>query len=275
MASTKPDTGSRWAAAGLVLLYLISAASVVGFGVFRLWPNLLASVPGAAAAYPKAVGFFPRAQILGAFAVLALYLTWRAQWRWLPAFVAVYGISLASELAGTTVGLPFGPYRYTDALGAKWFGHVPLLIPPSWFMMALPAFALAGAADISRWRRITIGSLILLAWDLSLDPAMSAATSFWVWGERGAYYGMPWLNLFGWYVTGIALMAAMSWLRVERWTSRLSPKWLAAYYGANVSLSLGMAAIGGMWLAFVTTAVLLALCYVASRRASLEARVFA
>jgi uncharacterized membrane protein len=52
-------------------------------------------------------------------------------------------------------------------------------------------------------RACALASFVLLSWDLSLDPAMSYATRYWIWGSTGAYYGMPWLNLFGWYVTGI------------------------------------------------------------------------
>jgi putative membrane protein len=277
MKWTIPDNVAKTAAnLGLVALYLIAAVSVVGFGVFRARPDLLATLPGAAAAYPSAIAILPRAQIIAAFAVLALYLSWRVGGKWIAAFVAVYLLSLISELAGTTLGIPFGAYAYTNALGAKWFGHVPLLIPFSWFMMALPSYVLAGReGDQSRWRRIAIGSLILLAWDLSLDPAMSAATAFWVWGDQGAYYGMPWLNLFGWYVTGLALMIALAWLGADRWLPRLSKRWLAAYYGANLALSLGIAAAAGMWLAFVATAVVVAVCWQATRPRAIDAQVLA
>jgi hypothetical protein len=72
------------------------------------------------------------------------------------------------------------------------------------------------------------GSLILLAWDLALDPAMSYATRYWVWGETGPYYGMPWLNLFGWYVTGLALMGVLDVVPRGRWTARIDPAWWLA-----------------------------------------------
>ncbi|HET9425178.1 MAG TPA: carotenoid biosynthesis protein [Gemmatimonadaceae bacterium] len=269
MSSTNADRYASGAdRIGVAALYLVAIASVAGFGVFRIWPQLLAAIPNAAAVYPRAFELFPRLQIVLAFAVLALHLSWRVGGRWIASFFVVYAISLGSELAGTTVGLPFGPYHYTEALGAKWFGHVPLLIPVSWFMMALPSFALAGPSGgtgTDRARRIVGGSLILLAWDLSLDPAMSAATAFWVWGEAGAYYGMPWLNLFGWFVTGVALMAAFSALGVERWTARLSKRWMAVYYGANLALPLGLAAVGGMWLALAATVVALAACWLLVR----------
>jgi uncharacterized membrane protein len=266
---------ARISAVGLGLLYLIAIASVAGFGVFRARPDLLATIPDAARIYPKAVAILPPLQIIAAFAVLVLYLAWRVRWQWVVPFVVVYAASLLSELAGTTIGLPFGAYSYTDALGAKWFGHVPVLIPFSWFMMALPAFVLAGDSTVRGWRRIAIASLLLLAWDLSLDPAMSAATSFWVWGESGPYYGMPWLNLFGWYVTGLALMVAIEMLGARRWMPKLSARWMAGFYGANLALSLGLCAVTGMWLPFAATALGLIASWWLARPRSVEAQVLA
>jgi carotene biosynthesis associated membrane protein len=264
MTWTKPDAATtRFEFAGLTVLYLIAAVSVAGFGVFRTWPSLLATVPDAAAVYPKAIAILPPLQIIAAMAVLGFFLGARAGHRWLGAFLVVCAISLSSELAGTTVGIPFGAYSYTNALGPKILGHVPWLIPVSWFMMALPSFALAAdpqRGPVSRIRRVVVASLILLAWDLSLDPAMSAATAFWVWGEQGAYYGMPWLNLFGWFVTGLALMAALAALRADRWVDVLPRRWLAGYYGANLALSVGLAAVAGMWMAVIVSVIGLAVC---------------
>src|SRR5688500_17509026 len=196
---------------GLVLVYVSTLSALAGYATFGLHPEMLLRYPDASGFYAVAFGLFAQLQVWVAFAAIALYLSLRAGPRWLRAFTALYLLSLGSELAGTTLGIPFGDYRYTDALGAKWLGHVPLVIPLSWFYMAIPSYALALAALPGRVRlpgRILLGSLLLLSWDLTLDPAMSHATAYWVWGEPGAYYGMPWLNLFGWYVTGVALMSA-------------------------------------------------------------------
>jgi putative membrane protein len=209
----------------------------------------------------------PRAQILVAFASLALLLTRHTGGRWLTALGAVYLLSLLSELAGTTVGLPFGPYRYTDGLGAQWLGHVPVLIPLSWFFMALPSYAIA------RWRfprsvaaRVVAGSLVLLSWDLALDPAMSLVTKYWVWGVNGPYYGMPVLNLVGWYVTGLALMIALGALRADRWIARLPLRWLVGFYGANLLLPIGMNAAAGLSGAVAATVAAMLLCWFVAGR---------
>ena len=247
----------------------VSALSLAGFALFTLRPALLNEIPGAAAAYARMFVLAPRAQILLAFAALALFLARRVGARWLPAFVAVFVLSLASELAGTTVGLPFGPYRYTDALGAKLFGHVPALIPLSWFFMALPSYAIARRRFPEGGRagaRILVGSLVLLAWDLALDPAMSLVTKYWVWGTEGPYYGMPVLNLVGWYVTGLALMTALVVLRADAWVAALPLGWLVAFYAANLILPIGMSLVGGLWGAVLATAGALVLLAAATRR---------
>lgn len=252
----------------LAVLYAVSAASLAGFATFALHPGLLGRVPGAAEVYGRMVVLAPRAQIVLAFLTLALFLSRRVGARWLGACAALYLLSLGSELAGTTVGLPFGPYRYTDGLGPKLFGHVPVLIPASWFFMALPAYALARRRYPGRplaLRRIVVGSLVLLSWDLALDPAMSLVTKYWIWGTAGPYYGMPLLNLAGWYVTGLALMAALAALQADRWVGELPVGWLVAFYGANLLLPLGMSVTAGLWGAVAATVVALVACWLATR----------
>lgn len=262
------ESASRVETAALVVVYLVSAAALAGFATFAMHPELLTRLQVPAATYGQMMVLAPRAQIVIALAALGAVLSWRVRTRWLGTFAVVYLLSLAVELAGTTVGLPFGPYRYTDGLGWKWFGHVPVLIPASWYMMALPSYAIAC------WRfpqrrsvvaRLALGSFILLSWDLALDPAMSLATKYWIWGTAGPYYGMPLLNLFGWFVTGVVLMVVFVVMRADSWIAELSPGWLIGYYGANLLLPVGMGAAAGMWGAVVATAVALMAAWLMAR----------
>ncbi|HET7231049.1 MAG TPA: carotenoid biosynthesis protein [Longimicrobium sp.] len=271
--------GERASRVALWALYAFTAVAVAGYASFGTHPELLARFPGTAGFYGVAFLFFSRVQIIVAGAALALFLTVHARGRWLGAFALLYGISLCSELAGTTAGLPFGPYAYTPALGPRWFGHVPLLIPLSWFFMAVPSYALARILlpiGHRAWERVLLASFILLSWDLSLDPAMSHATRYWEWGTAGPYYGMPLLNLFGWYVTGLALMGALAALRSDAWVQRLPARWLAGFYAANLLLPVGMILARGLWPAALVTlaalgaAVLLARLRAPRRRASLS-----
>jgi len=271
MAAAVPRATERegWVdTAALALVYVVSIASLAGFATFGLHPALLARSNVSPEVYGRILIVAPRAQILIALGALVVFLVRRIGSRWVPAFLVVYVVSLGAELAGTTVGIPFGPYHYTDVLGAKWLGHVPALIPASWFMMALPSYAIAsrrlaggGAAP-----RIALGSFILLSWDLALDPAMSLVTKHWVWGTTGPYYGMPLLNLFGWFVTGVALMVVFAALRADRWVDPLPTSWMVGFYGANLLLPVGMSVAAGLWGVVVATGVALAAAALTARR---------
>lgn len=257
----------RFERAALALLAGFTILAVAGYATFGMHPELLRGSVAAQKVYGAAFVLFARGQVLLAAAVLVAVLVRRVGLAWLPACAAIYVVSLASELAGTTVGLPFGPYAYTDGLGIKWFAHVPALIPLSWFLMAMPSYAiarrLAGSATSAT---ILVGSFVLLAWDLALDPAMSFATKYWIWGASGPYYGMPWLNLIGWYVTGLALMAILAALRADRWVARVPMGWVSGFYVANLALSLGLCAAAGCWGAVAASLVPLGLSVAAVRR---------
>jgi uncharacterized membrane protein len=241
-------------------LAAFSLVAVAGYAVFGRDPSRVVDLsPAAARFYGISFGFFAQVQILLAGLVLVVHLARKAGARWLPAFVAVYVASLGSELMGTAFGVPFGPYSYTELLGVKWLGLVPALIPLSWFFMAVPAYGLAARA-VGADRpagRVFLGSLLLLAWDLTLDPAMSEVTRYWVWGESGPYYGMPLMNLVGWYVTGVVLMLALEWLGARSWLAGVTARWQAAFYAANLILPLGMTLAAGFWGAAVATALVL------------------
>jgi uncharacterized membrane protein len=265
-----PIASTRLERAALAVLAAFTVAAVVGFAVFGMHPELLTRTPQAMSVYGAAFVVFARGQVLLASAALGIVLGNRAGTRWVGAFAAIYLASLVSELSGTTVGLPFGPYSYTDGLGPKWFGHVPVLIPLSWFFMAVPSFALAGRLVDPRraWVRVVAGSLVLLSWDLALDPAMSHVTKYWIWGTTGAFYGMPWLNLVGWYVTGVVLMTILTLTRADVWLANIPIRWLAGFYAANLALSLGLDAAARLTGAVLASAIPLLVCVAASRRDS-------
>jgi putative membrane protein len=248
----------------VVVLLVVTAMAAGGYALFALHPDRLAGVPDAAIIYGQALRVLPPTHIVVGVLALAAILTRRVGPRWLPAAIALYLISLGSELLGTTAGIPFGPYRYADGLGIKWFDHVPVLIPASWFMMALPSFALTSRWITTRagWR-IAVAAGLLVSWDLALDPAMSHLMPYWIWGREGPYYGMPLGNLGGWYATGVALMAALTLLRVDRWLVDVPTMPLVGIYGANLALPVLMAAAAGLWPAAVLAMLPLVVAWIA------------
>ncbi|MFN7016874.1 MAG: carotenoid biosynthesis protein [Fimbriimonadales bacterium] len=128
------------------------------------------------------------------------------------------------ELIGVTTGFPFGKYEYTERLGPKFLGHVPYVIPPSWFMMLYPALHLSFLLGVPRGAIPFVAAVLLTLWDVAMDAAVSnsrvnpgaAAFVYWFWDVDGAFYGMPLQNWLGWLATGLLL----SWVYLK-----LVPQW--------------------------------------------------
>ena len=109
-------------------------------------------------------------------------------------------------------------YHYTAALGPKFLGLVPYLIPVAWFMMSYPSFVIADRLVPSQWKRwqrilavAAVGGLVMTAWDLIMDPLMVAGGN-WVWGVKGAYFGIPLQNYWGWWLTIFTSFILYLWL---------------------------------------------------------------
>jgi uncharacterized membrane protein len=247
---------------GLSILAVFTAMAVVGYWTFGLNPGLIPDSDFARTFYGLSFKLFARVHIALSAVVLAIKLHRHSDARWLLGLVAVALVSFLSEHIGTGYGFPFGGYEYTGLLGFKVGGRVPFLIPLSWFLMALPSWFLARVilpTPGRRLPRLLLGAYFLTAWDLSLDPAMSSLTPYWIWENPGPFYGMPWVNLAGWMGTGFVLMAILELLKVQSWTARLDVRWVLAYYLVVLLMPAGMLAAAGMWGAVLATAVALIL----------------
>jgi putative membrane protein len=109
-------------------------------------------------------------------------------------------------------------YHYTNLLGPLFLGLVPYLIPVAWFMMSYPSFVIADRLvppSWKRWQRIlsvaAVGGLVMTAWDVVMDPIMVAGGN-WVWDVKGAYFGIPLQNYWGWWLTIFTTFALYLWL---------------------------------------------------------------
>ncbi|MFB6247310.1 MAG: bisanhydrobacterioruberin hydratase CruF [Salinibacter sp.] len=185
-------------------------------------------------------------------------------WGRLAAFV-VWGclIGAASELIGTSgiwtisgVSLPFGEYQYTEWLGPKIAGHVPYFIPPSWFAMSIVSLDLARRATSGRWTPLLLGTVFMVLWDVSLDPAMNRAFPFWNYGADGFFYGMPLSNWIGWFGVTLVIMLGYEWMRGGR---EIHNEWAPSVYALNCLFPLSISLLQDLYLATaigaVTTAI--------------------
>ncbi len=169
--------------------------------------------------------------------------------RLLQFMIPALGLSLGSELLGTSTGFPFGAYSYTELLGVKIASLVPIVIPMSWFYMGLISYLLARAAFkdvpglVGTVGSLFLGAGMLTAWDLALDPAMTLAYGpmFWEWHQTGPFFGMPLQNFAGWFATGLLYMsvARVLWRR-DIVISREQLSLPLVIYTANIAFACAM-----------------------------------
>jgi len=118
-------------------------------------------------------------------------------------------VGFAMEAMGVRTGFPFGHYYFTDAMGPKLF-LVPILMGPAYLGMGYVSWTVARVIlDHGRSAFAGLGvvllplaaSFVMVAWDISLDPALSTVGRYWIWTQGGAYFGVPVSNFLGWYLT--------------------------------------------------------------------------
>ncbi len=174
----------------LILYGLLSLVSVVSIVFFHKSPPIVLT---------------PIGSLLGLLFTF-LHASHRRGWRDALLMAGlVFVISLTFESIGVATGWPYGPYHYTDMLGPKFLGSVPYLIPIAWFMTMYPSFVIADRLfPEPGWKNMLLvsaaGGVIMTAWDVVMDPMMVAG-GHWVWESQGAFFGIPLLNLFGWWLT--------------------------------------------------------------------------
>jgi putative membrane protein len=159
---------------------------------------------------------------------------------------AVVLLSLGMELLGTSTGFPFGPYGYGNHLGAKVLGLVPMVIPLSWFLMLYATLAIALRFEAGGAVTTLVAAVGLLAWDMLMDPTMSAVFPFWSWHRGGVYYGMPLVNWLGWLLTGCIIAVAMLRVGGPRVGDLRHERLPLAIYGLNGVFPLALALQHGL-----------------------------
>lgn len=191
---------------GLIVLYMIDPVMTDAF------PHALSS----SIATPIAI-ILPMA-----FAVL--HGARRYGWSGILVFaVLCLGISNVMENLGVLTGFPFGRYHYTDAIGPKLF-EVPLLIGPGYFGAGYVSWVLANVildSDRRRDRRAIfgvplVGTFIMVAWDVAIDPGSSTVGKIWIWEKGGGYFGVPLTNYLGWYLTVYLFLQAFAVYNARR-----------------------------------------------------------
>ena len=168
--------------------------------------------------------------------------------------IAAWGclVGGGSELIGTTgaltvggIPLPFGEYQYTQWLGPKIADHVPYFIPPSWFAMSIISLDLARRVTKHRWTALLWGTLFMVLWDVSLDPAMNQAFPFWTYGVDGVYFGMPLSNWVGWAAVTFIILIGYEYIGGN---ARIEHSWAPWVYALNCFFPLSICLLRDLYL---------------------------
>lgn len=118
----------------------------------------------------------------------------------LLACVALLGFAV--EAVGVRFGVPFGRYVYTGALQPQVLG-VPVVMGPAWMVLVAFAQDAAGRLRLGGWRAVLFAALLTTATDLVIDPLAANRLGYWKWLDGGSYYGIPFVNFAGWFLTAL------------------------------------------------------------------------
>jgi putative membrane protein len=136
--------------------------------------------------------------------------------------------SWALEAVGVLTGVPFGPYRYTPALGA-WLGPVPAAIPFAWIASVGSAYFLArfwildfgfwtsksrSKIQNSKFKIVLLAAALATALDVVLETVATRVQGYWTWltppGTPGTLHeGIPLANFAAWFGASFLLGLAV------------------------------------------------------------------
>ena len=139
-------------------------------------------------------------------------------WGWLNTItyaIISFFIGIFMEIIGTKTGLIFGgKYKFDLKLSpGPSIYSIPLIVPLSWSGLIYMSLnycdlVLEGSFYHSSNQNIILlffPSILMVLLDLVLDP-IAVDEKRWSWNKSGAYYGVPFLNFFGWLFTTFLIL---------------------------------------------------------------------
>jgi putative membrane protein len=149
---------------------------------------------------------------------------------WFAVIVVVVG--WIAEAVGISTGFPFGSYQYTDVM-RPFIGDVPFVVLAVYGVMGYVSWAMARlivgeSIDVERasirFDTPVVAAVLMVVWDLSMDPLRAGVEQRWIWTDGGAYFGIPLTNFAGWFVvTWVMFQSYAFYLCLIRDTSHRPP----------------------------------------------------
>jgi uncharacterized membrane protein len=109
---------------------------------------------------------------------------------------------------------------------------VPLLIMPAYFSMCYVSWNLAHVVldkfdhrtdKLQMFAVPVIAAFIMVMWDLCMDPSRATVSQAWIWHQGGRYFGVPFVNFMGWFLTVYLIFQAFA-LALKHQNTHVEPK---------------------------------------------------
>lgn len=161
--------------------------------------------------------------------LMVYHQPWSAKHIVLYLFIAITGFLV--EVAGVHTGHIFGNYHYGNVLGIRLF-DTPLIIGINWLMLIYFVYHLTGLCRIDRWTKLIAGSLLMVTYDLILEP-VAIRMNMWDWsgGE------IPVQNYLAWFIISFVFLSLLHIFKV-RVINSISPGLFAVQTGFILILNI-------------------------------------
>lgn len=135
-------------------------------------------------------------------------------------FSIIAAISYAAEFIGVHYGWLFGHYFYNSAGSVNGFlvAGVPPLVTLSYMSMGYVCYIMARII-LGQFGKLKgtnllgapmIAALFMTVWDMAFDPVASYVQKRYTWFTGGAYFGVPFRNFVGWFITTFTFFIAIT-----------------------------------------------------------------
>lgn len=113
-------------------------------------------------------------------------------------------LGFLAEVAGVHTGFPFGGYTYTNVLFPLVLG-TPIVMGAAWIILLAYVRHMGFPRKAGRLTGAAVCALWMVAIDLVIDPLAAGPLGYWTWVHPHGYYGVPWSNFAGWWMTAFLL----------------------------------------------------------------------
>ncbi len=138
--------------------------------------------------------------------------------------LALLGLSVFWCALSARNGVPLGRVEYSNRLGLRLLGLVPVTLPFLWTGLLLTGRETARLM-LRPLRRdkfygyylLLVSSVLLALAEVALEPYATQVVGWWAWPEATLWQGLPWGTLLAWLLSAaFMLMMATPWLVPKR-----------------------------------------------------------